>query len=178
MDEDRFWGIIDRSRQAGGDPFDALAAELAGLTEEELFAFRARFDWLVDRAYRNDLWGAAYWINGGCSDDGFHMFRVWLVGQGRATYERAVADPDTLADVVSPAAEGEGGYEADLDVAATRVYEERTGRDDFYDRLDPDRYGFPPSPDGGEDWDFDDADEFRRRFPRLAAVYAADDGDE
>src|SRR5262245_58831421 len=113
-------------------------------------------------------------MNGGCSDDGFHMFRVWLVGEGRTVYWQAVANPDTLADVVDEDAE----YEGELDVAATRLYEERSGRDDFYDRLDAGRWDFGPLPAEGENWDFDDEDEFRKRFPRLAAMYANDDDDE
>lgn len=30
-------------------------------------------------AYRRDLWAAAYHANGGCSDDGFIDFRIWLI---------------------------------------------------------------------------------------------------
>jgi len=47
-------------------------------------------------SYRVDLWGAAYLINGGCSDDAFEYFRGWLIVQGRGTYERIVADPPIL----------------------------------------------------------------------------------
>jgi hypothetical protein len=169
MDEKRFWALIDASLRKRGRQFNALKAVLAALTDDELLAFRARFDWLIQRADRIDLWGAAYWINGGCSDDGFHMFRVWLVGQGRKVYEDAVADPDTLADVVDADDEE---YAGELDVAATRLYEERTGRDDFYERLDAGKWKFGRLPPEGKDWDFDDEDEFRRRFPRLAAIYA------
>jgi hypothetical protein len=50
-------------------------------------------------SYHVDLSGAAYLINGRCSDDGVEYFRGWLIAQGRATYERVVADPDALADL-------------------------------------------------------------------------------
>jgi len=36
----------------------------------------------LNKAYTWDLWGAAYLINGGCSDDGFEYFRRWLVSRG------------------------------------------------------------------------------------------------
>jgi hypothetical protein len=49
-------------------------------------------------SYRWDLWGAAYLINGGCSDDGFDYFRGWLLSQGRAIWQATLADPDSLAD--------------------------------------------------------------------------------
>lgn len=41
--------------------------------------------------------GAAYLINGGRSDDGFDHFRGWLLTQGRATWQAALAEPDSLA---------------------------------------------------------------------------------
>ena len=46
-----------------------------------------------------NLWGAAYLMKGGCSDDAFDYFRGWLVAQGRRTWERALRDPDTLAEL-------------------------------------------------------------------------------
>jgi hypothetical protein len=60
-----------------------------------------------------------------------------------------------------------------LDAAAVRVYEEKTGRDDFYERLDRAEAELPPPPPEGTDWDFDDDAEVRKRFPRLYRLYAA-----
>ena len=54
---------------------------------------------MLAEAYHWDLWGAAYLINGGCSDDGFEYFRRWLVLQGRDVFQAAVSNPDTLAEV-------------------------------------------------------------------------------
>jgi hypothetical protein len=176
MNAKRFWALIDASRRGRGKQFNALKKVLSELTDDELLAFRARFDWFLSRAYLLDLWGAAYWIQGGCSDDGVHMFRVWLVGQGQMVYENAVRDPDTLADVLDVDDDDEE-YAGELDVAATRLYEERTGRDDFYERLEAGRWNFGPLPDEGKDWDFNDEDEFRKRFPRLAAMYADDENE-
>ncbi|WP_449342020.1 DUF4240 domain-containing protein [Streptomyces aurantiogriseus] len=36
-----------------------------------------------DRAYTWDLWGAAWVLLDGASDDAFDFFRCWLIGQGR-----------------------------------------------------------------------------------------------
>lgn len=170
MEWKQFWKVIDDSyRPEGVEHFEALKAKLAEWPESELVAFQAHFDELMDAANRIDLWGAAYLINGGCSDDGFHDFRAWLIGRGRHVYEAAVRNPDTLADVL----DGEPVDGFGLEVAAVRVYEERTGRDDFYDRLDREEAGLPPPPPEGDDWDFEDAIEMRRRFPRLSRLYAA-----
>jgi hypothetical protein len=169
MDWKRFWKLTESAyRDDDAEHFEALKAALAPLSDEELVAYQTRFDELLAAAYRIDLWGAAYLVNGGCSDDGFHHFRVWLVGRGRHAYEAALKNPDSLADVL------DGDEMADgfaLDAAAVRVYEEKTGRDDFYERLERAEAELPPPPPEGTDWDFDDDAEVRRRFPRLYRLY-------
>jgi hypothetical protein len=109
------------------------------------------------------VWGAAHIVNGGCSDDGFDYFLGWLVGQGRGTFEQALADPDSLADVVSP--EGEGTFQSEeLLEAAWAAYERATG-DDLPDGP------FIARPGLGPGWDFDNAEEMRTRYPRLWAMF-------
>ncbi len=174
MEWKRFWKLTESAyRDDGADHFEALKAVLALLSEAELIAYQARFDELMSAANAIDLWGAAYLVNGGCSDDGFHDFRAWLIGRGRHVYESALKSPDTLADVL----DGEPVSGFGLDVAAVRVYEEATGRDDFYDQLDHAEADLPPPPPEGIDWDFEDESEMRRRFPRLFRLYAAPAGD-
>jgi hypothetical protein len=170
MEWKQFWKLVESAYRADGAAhFEALKAALTPLSEEELVAFQARFDELLGAAGTIDLWGAAYLINGGCSDDGFHDFRAWLVGRGRHPYEAALKNPDTLADIL----DGDEVIGYGLDVAAVRVYEEKTGKDDFYDRLDRLETNNPPPPPEGDDWDFDDDAEVQRRFPRLFRLYGA-----
>ena len=174
MEWKRFWKLIESAyRDDEAEHFEALKESLAPLTVEELLAFQARFDELIDAARRIDLWGAAYLINGGCSDDGFHDFRVWLVGRGRHPYEAALKHPDSLADIL----DGERVSGFGLDVAAVRVYEEATNLDDFYERLDRFETDNPPRPPEGDDWYFDDAAEMQRRFPKLYRLYAPMDSE-
>ena len=45
------------------------------------------FDAKMDQAYSWPLWGAAYVINGGCSDDTFTDFRAALISRGRQAFE-------------------------------------------------------------------------------------------
>ena len=103
MDSVTFWRMIEAAKRESGGDVDAqvstLQDALAKLPPEEIIGFEKISDEMYARSYRWDLWGAAYLINGGCSDDGFDYFRGWLVAQGRATWERAVADPDSLADL-------------------------------------------------------------------------------
>jgi len=74
------------------------------------------------QAYRWDLWGAAYIIGGGCSDDGFIDFQYGLIAKGREIYESALANPDSLADLAIP---GEIPNEL-FGYVADNVYEDLT----------------------------------------------------
>jgi Protein of unknown function (DUF4240) len=124
-------------------------------------------------SYRWDLWGAASLINGGCGDDGFDYFRGWLLGQGRAVWEAAVADPDSLADhpqvrAHRPDRESRFYFECeDILGVAYEAYQALTGQ--VFTPEVPGRYPWPGFPDLGERWDFDDAAEMRARYPRLWA---------
>ena len=61
-------------------------------------AFQAFLDQACDRAFTWGLRGAAMRIFcGWCSDDSFEYFRLWLIGRGRMTFERAITMPDSLA---------------------------------------------------------------------------------
>ena len=134
---------------------------LESQSPEEILDFRAAFDECVNRAYRWDLWGVAYVINGGCSDDGFDYFLGWLIAQGKEYFEAALQDPERAGNAVEP---GEEADFEDMWYVAGRAYEASTGRDDFYEQL-------PPSPRGdvqGEEWDEDDLPSL---FPGLSKKF-------
>src|SRR6266576_2839596 len=109
MNEDIFWQLIAESKQGGGGDSDAqiaaLQERLQSLPESEIVEFDGLLHGQLDRSYHRDLWAAAYLINGGCSDDGFDYFRAWLIAQGRDVFERALQDPESLAEVAEPEAE-------------------------------------------------------------------------
>ncbi|AMV27076.1 hypothetical protein VT84_21925 [Gemmata sp. SH-PL17] len=175
MDWKPFWKVIeDAYRPDPIDHFEALKERLGALKWFEIIEFQARFDEAVSSANLIDLWGAACLINGGCSDDGFRDFRVWLVGRGRRAYEHALRDPDSLTDIL----DGDPVDGFGLDAAALRVYEEKTGMSDFYTRLDRAEVDSPPPPPEGADWDFEDESEMRKRFPKLCHLYLIPERDE
>jgi hypothetical protein len=161
MDESHFWRLIDAAKfQAGvneGARPSMLRTALAALSATEIQAFQRMYDLALARANRWDLWGAAYLMNGGCSDDGFRYFRDWLISEGRDTYQHALADPDSLADFpVRDDAELEAfGY------AAPEAYAEHTDKElerDFAGEGEPE----------GRAWIEDDLPTL---LPRLAAHY-------
>jgi hypothetical protein len=167
VDEARFWDVVARACRSDprlADEWDQrLQAELEKLEPAEIIEWNHIFDRLAARAYIVDLWGAAYLINGGASDDGFYYFRCWLIGMGRDVYKAAVANPDSLADVVVQGTDAE----AEIYAAAHQAWMAVTGR--------PDTDPYPARKERaelrGEEWDFDEDAEVRRRLPRLAAMY-------
>jgi Protein of unknown function (DUF4240) len=168
----KFWNLMKAARDAdNGDQFGALKAALLRLKPEEILAFKQRYEELIAAAYKNELWGAAYLINGGCSDDGFHYFLVWLVSQGEKVYNAALAKPDGLARVLGPD-DFDDTCESALDSAANQAWQEKTGRSEeaFFEELD--RVG-PPATFAltGEDWDFEDDAGMRKRYPRLCRLF-------
>jgi hypothetical protein len=117
-----------------------------------------------------DLWAAAYLINGGCSDEGFDSFRGWLVAHGRETVAQSVKAPDSLADmpVVRAAADTGAAFEAGevLSIAA-EAYAQATGEEMPAGERPVTR------PDAAELWDFDNEEEMQRRLPRLSELFLA-----
>jgi hypothetical protein len=167
MDDAGFWKIVEAGgTRARSDPDRQLAAVVGKLTRlppDEIRDFHRVFNERLTVAYSWDLWGAAYLINGGCSDDGFHYFRAWLISRGRTVYEKAVENPDTLAGLTDP---DRDDYEfEDLWGAALDAYRAVTGED-----MPPVKTRWPARPRGRR-WDFGDDEQVARRLPALAECY-------
>lgn len=164
--DDDHWARVEAARaaaqgKASAEAFDASLREtLRGCHPDTVAAFDAWLGGLRERANRWDLWGAAYVMNGGCSDDGFGDFRNWLVGQGRATFEAALADPESLASSELWIDADEGVSLEGLSYVALEVFEEHTGEE-----LPP---GGGAGPVRGEEWE---EAELPSRFPKLAARF-------
>ncbi|MBR7839458.1 DUF4240 domain-containing protein [Actinospica durhamensis] len=174
MDTDGFWHLIDRARgQSEGDA-DVVAANaadlLAAMAPEEIIAAHRLLWERLAVSYTAPLWAAAYVINGGCSDDGFEYFRGWLVAQGRDVFERAMADPDSLADhpAVQAAAEEWEELECEPTLGVARsAYQRSTG-----EPLPQNAWHISYPTLGGEFWfDFEDSDRLARKLPRLTALH-------
>jgi hypothetical protein len=162
MNIDQFWAILDGLQ--GEAPEVELRSRLELLDTEELLGFQELFDNAVDDAYDWDLWGAAYIIDGGCSDDGFTDFRYGLIARGKRVYDRALQDPDSLSDVASDEDDGEISNE-DFGYVAQEIYQNRTGED-----LPRVSIGVSDEPTG-EQWDFEDSELCSSRLPRLWAKF-------
>ncbi|MFC8406814.1 DUF4240 domain-containing protein [Streptomyces griseoincarnatus] len=176
MDRQRFWQIIEAARDRTPAPDDAedvarrAASHLAAHPVEEIVAAQQTLWGLMADSYTNPLWAAAYVINGGCSDDGFDYFRGWLIAQGREIFERAVADPDALAELPVVRASAADGHDLECEEVLSIVrnaHLQATGGE-LPDGGWTIRY---PELDRSWSFDFDDHREMTRRLPRLAALH-------
>ncbi|MFE5550216.1 DUF4240 domain-containing protein [Streptomyces sp. NPDC056534] len=187
MKIDAWWALIDEARAVAGvraddrnppdDPLPAALTDvLARLSPEKIANFAVRHIEVRRSAYQWPVWGAAYLVEGGCSDDGFMDFRDGLILLGRDVFTRTLRDPDTLADlpVVASMADDDGwiGYES-LSCLIKDAYHTATGETESLE-VGIERFmqdvALPDEPTG-ECWDFDDDQETRRRLPRLAALF-------
>lgn len=173
MTETDFWALIESTRADDADTHaERLTARLAKRDPKEILAFGHLWERLRDDAYTWPLWGAAYLINGGCSDDGFTDFRSWLILQGEATYREALASPDSLANLQIE--DDEASCECYIAPDAYQTATQAGEHDSFYAALAA-AYGPLKSRDvpAGEEWDFDDDEEMEKRLPDLFANYSS-----
>ena len=165
-DEAAFWQLIAETRIAVGNDTgrqtELLEERLTRLSPQAITDFARVRHRLDERAYTWNLWGAAYVIEDGCSDDCFRDFRGYLISLGRGPYERALRNPDSLASVAQDA---ETGDWENADDVAPDAYSSVTGEDFPLD--DSDLSGRPRGTPFNEN---DDA-ELARRYPRLAARF-------
>ncbi|MEV5796487.1 DUF4240 domain-containing protein [Streptomyces collinus] len=166
MDETEFWELIDATREAAeGDPneqADLLLDRLLQLDPDMVLDFARHFEARYNRAYRWDLWGAAWVLLDGASDDAFDYFRCWLIGQGREVFEGGLHAPDTLADLLGDFDEEIDGDGEELGYAADEAYEQLTGN------VAPD-LGIEPAPaePEGTPVDFEREDALAELYPKL-----------
>jgi hypothetical protein len=178
MDEEHFWSIMSYvAAISDGEDIDsqeeALEAQLVDLTDDELVGFARTYERIHNDAYMWDLWEAAFFTSGGCSDDGFTCFRNWVIGRGKEAYFRILDNPDNLADYPMGDDPAMSAQCAEWDLLPGQVWENRdTNRDDnqwfdlWYESPSMNKKPI------GEIFDEEDLDGFKSKFPRLADQYS------
>jgi hypothetical protein len=166
MSEATFWQLIAETRAAAGndtgEQSHLLQDRLSKLPAQAILGFERIRRRLDRRAYTWDIWGAAYVIQDGCSDDCFRDFRGYLISLGRGPYENALRNPDSLAPVVQ---DEENGDWENADDVALEAYSSVTGND--YQGDSSDLSGDPR----GKPWDDGNVGALIRRYPALAARF-------
>lgn len=168
LDEDVYWEIVQKSvdnTSSDGEQLDYLVGELTRLSPLDIIGFSFRTSRLLAESYLQQLWCAAYIMNGGCSDDGFDYFRAWLISRGKGIYRRAVVDPDSLIEI----AEGEDEYELELFLGAPYTAFEKVTGSKAYSYMDGTKFREKYGAFLGIqfEWSEDDADSMKRICPRL-----------
>ena len=100
MTRDAFWGLLQRAaeRPTERERTEFVVAELLRLPRQCTADFHRHL--LSARVDTPGLRAAARVVLGrALVDDAYADFQLWLLSLGRDAVERAVADPDTLADV-------------------------------------------------------------------------------
>jgi len=173
VERGRFWAIIDASRKRAERSQDAqsnaLEEQLRALPAEEIASFGEHFTICMGRADRNDVYAAAAIIDGfWVSDDAFTSFLEWLIAQGEKVFEKALQNPDSLADEVERdevcAFEGFG-------YIAARVWEAKTG---LSAEKMPGQVATAAKAPEGPAWK--DDEDLKRRFPRLWKKFSQQEG--
>jgi len=166
MNQASFWQLIGETRAASGNDTgrqsELLKEQLAKLPGPSILQFdRIRHSFDV-RAYSYDIWGAAYVMEDGCSDDCFRDFRGYLISLGRGPYEAALRNPDSLAGVAQDA---ETGNWENADNPAPDAYASATGGDFPLDESD--LSGTPR----GKPFDENNTAALANQYPRLYARF-------
>jgi hypothetical protein len=161
----------------------ALLELLTQLSAAEIAAFDNIFEDVRATAESQDIVNAAVLIEHGfLGDDSFDDFRAGLVALGRPTFERAVADPDSLADhplvrEIAAAHDPRWLGREDMLFVASHAYAIVTGEDEvsFYDFAEAQRPD-PPVVVGEDEaaddyWDVEEEATARQRLPRLSGLF-------
>jgi hypothetical protein len=176
VDSETFWSVIDGARSAAGERVTpgfaerftaALRMRLATLDKSELLDFDARRTELQARANSSAMWAAGR-VVARYAD----AFVDGIIARGRDFYERAVADPDRLADdpVIRAVAAGELASHEVAPREVEDLAEELYGETDDYPMLLRARTG-QIAPLVEDDWDDEDDADVRKHLPRIAALF-------
>jgi len=171
-DEQWFWSIIEQSLPHAADreaQLTALHAALSKLDPPALIRFGSVFEQLQRKSYAWSLWGAAYVIMGGASDDSFEYFRVWLISRGRTVFEAALRDPDALARLI-PADFAEALDFEELAYLADDIFIEKAGREAREDEITRPSMAYVEVEPSGEPFEDSEA-ALAKRYPRLWARF-------
>jgi Protein of unknown function (DUF4240) len=101
MNRAAFWGLIESARaEADNDTerqSELLEERLSELPPRQIVRFQQIRRQMDERAYTWDIWGTAFVIDDGCSDDCFRDFRAYLISLGPRAFAAALRNPDSLA---------------------------------------------------------------------------------
>ncbi|TWT25826.1 DUF4240 domain-containing protein [Planomicrobium sp. CPCC 101110] len=177
MTDSRFWELLEECKEHGGNPFEPLEWLVSHLSEKsvtDIISFDSFLREHYSKSYTKDLWAAATIAMGGCSEEGFHSFRAWMLSLGETIYYAAIRDPESLLPFLKLLEEREGSPQLKaLLRVASNAYEVKTGSGfEDYKRLYEQLMGEDFNLNEFEIvWEEDMKESLRRTLPRLWAVF-------
>ncbi|MFT7561029.1 MAG: hypothetical protein ACI93R_002954 [Flavobacteriales bacterium] len=170
MNKEIFWEMIEISKSVLSKTVkdgnlerqaESVKHQLMGFEKSEVLEYAKILHELKLNLYTWELWGAAYVMGGGCSDDSFSDFRCWVISLGKEGYELALTNPDGLCEFSQDPTVEDFFFE-EFSYIADEVFEDRFGDeiDIEYSRL---------SEPKGKEWD---EDKVEGLYPKLAELYA------
>lgn len=167
MTEAIFWELIDEARSAPNSNFETQCVTLTELltehSKEDIIAFEHMLREKIEEASSFRMMAATFLVCSFISDDTYEDFRAWLVGQGKNDFNKAIRNPDDIADMLSKHEARELGGEFMLFVAVN-AYLEKTESDDdeaFYQLIE-----HPDEKEIVQQWP-ESKNEYRKMLPRL-----------
>jgi len=135
MDENKFWQIIDDSREISKEDDNLfiknIKNELLTLAESDIIDFEYILRQKIIEADHYKIQATQKIILGYLSDDSFLYFRCWLIGQNKKIYNQTLKNPDILADYYEKDYfSNEKGKLEELSYVSTYLFEEKTGREE------------------------------------------------
>jgi len=103
--DELFWSTIEEARKSSNSlPEYYLNLEnlLSLYSGANILKFKELYTSKLPGIYNHDNWAVAYLAKGGCSDDGFSNFILWVVSQGEKTYQAALDSPYLFAATMEP----------------------------------------------------------------------------
>lgn len=179
MDKNEFWRFIDISK-IQEDQAEWLTGQLIQLDEKDILDFEFHFEDAMNQCYQSRIWGAAFVLMGGCSDDTFDYFRGWLIGQGEETFHKVLEQPEYLACYITGDTLDEEGFpqneellNAGLDAYTFKKTGNMEWNDEVHDQLldEMEKLGLEPPSEIEFDWEEDDLEDM---FPELWKRFGED----
>lgn len=133
MNEQIFWDIIDQSRKSINTNFETQCVNISEIlmeySEEDIVEFEHQLRLQIEKANTWPLMAASFVVCSFISDDVYEDFRAWVVGQGKANFDKILKNPNAICELIKPGQVSEMGGEYLL-FAAVNAYLEKIGSTD------------------------------------------------
>ncbi len=167
MNEQIFWELIDKSKNAAPTHFETQCVTLTELLipydERDIIEFEHILRAQIERANTWPIMAASFVVCSFISDDTYEDFRAWIVGQGKENFDKILRDCNEITNLTTPGKAKDLGGEFMLFVAVN-AYLEKLNQDDeeaFYELI-----MHPEEKVVNQQWP-ETKNEFRKMFPKL-----------